>query len=221
MSTPNDTELLHRYVDGDLSADERAALEARAKADPTIRARLEGLLEVRRLVADVAEDNSRDLDADAMFAKIEARLVATSSAETSSSDISSDTIQKVREDARPGLRVIPGGASANKPAEVPAEVRRRRVIGVVIGALAAAAAAIIAFTQFGRTEDTVADHEPAPVAPPGETEEEVATVEDTDPARTEVLEVDFGTNAGTIFAVEGDEGERYVVVWLDDETATN
>jgi hypothetical protein len=29
--------------------------------------------------------------------------------------------------------------------------------------------------------------------------------------------VDFGTNVGTIFAVEGDEGQRYAVVWLDDE----
>ncbi len=34
---------------------------------------------------------------------------------------------------------------------------------------------------------------------------------------TEVLEVDFGANAGTIFNVEGGAGESLAVVWIDDE----
>jgi anti-sigma factor RsiW len=34
---------------------------------------------------------------------------------------------------------------------------------------------------------------------------------------SEVLEVDFGSNTGTIFEVEGGAGESLAVVWIDDE----
>ncbi|MGB5373033.1 MAG: hypothetical protein WBM75_19350 [Polyangiales bacterium] len=34
---------------------------------------------------------------------------------------------------------------------------------------------------------------------------------------SEVLEVDFGANTGTIFEVEGGAGESLAVVWIDDE----
>ena len=34
---------------------------------------------------------------------------------------------------------------------------------------------------------------------------------------TEVLEVDFGVNTGTIFNVEGGAGESLAVIWIDDE----
>lgn len=215
MTTQNtDTELLHRYVDGDLSDAERAELEARAKTDPTIRARIEGLLEVRQVVNDVATEAGRDLDSSALFARIESKI--TASVGTSSSEISVD---EAVDKKRPELRVIPGG-DKKAPVEVPAEVRRRRMIGVVIGGLAVAAAAVIALTQLGG-DDTVATDEPGedPTAPEVLPEEGGSEVADAEPARTEVLEVDFGTNAGTIFAVEGDEGERYVVVWLEEETA--
>ena len=32
-----------------------------------------------------------------------------------------------------------------------------------------------------------------------------------------MLEVDFGTNTGTIFNVEGGAGESLAVIWIDDE----
>jgi hypothetical protein len=34
---------------------------------------------------------------------------------------------------------------------------------------------------------------------------------------SEVVEVDFGANTGTIFEVEGGAGESLAVVWIDDE----
>ena len=34
---------------------------------------------------------------------------------------------------------------------------------------------------------------------------------------SEVLEIDFGSNTGTIFEVEGGAGESLAVVWIDDE----
>ena len=74
--------------------------------------------------------------------------------------------------------------------------RERRVWGAVATGFAAAAAIFLAVIAW-----------PAEQAPPG-----------IDLARgTEVLEVDFGANTGTIFNVEGGAGESLAVIWIDDE----
>jgi len=74
--------------------------------------------------------------------------------------------------------------------------RERRVWGAVATGLAAAAAIFLAVIAW-----------PVDQAPPG-----------IDMARgTEVLEVDFGANTGTIFKVEGGAGESLAVIWIDDE----
>lgn len=74
--------------------------------------------------------------------------------------------------------------------------RERRVWGAVATGFAAAAAIFLAVVAW-----------PAEQTPPGE---EMAR-------GTEVLEVDFGANAGTIFNVEGGAGESLAVIWIDDE----
>ncbi len=74
--------------------------------------------------------------------------------------------------------------------------RERRVWGAVATGFAAAAAIFLAVIAW-----------PAEQTPPG-----------AEMARgTEVLEVDFGVNAGTIFNVEGGAGESLAVIWIDDE----
>ena len=74
--------------------------------------------------------------------------------------------------------------------------RERRVWGAVATGFAAAAAIFLAVMTW-----------PAEQAAPG-----------VDIARgTEVLEVDFGANTGTIFNVEGGAGESLAVIWIDDE----
>jgi len=74
--------------------------------------------------------------------------------------------------------------------------RERRVWGAVATGFAAAAAIFLAVITW-----------PAEQAPTGE-----------DMARgTEVLEVDFGGNTGTIFNVEGGAGESLAVIWIDEE----
>lgn len=74
--------------------------------------------------------------------------------------------------------------------------RERRVWGAVATGFAAAAAIFLAVITW-----------PADQAPPG-----------VEMARgTEVLEVDFGANTGTIFNVEGGAGESLAVIWIDDE----
>ena len=74
--------------------------------------------------------------------------------------------------------------------------RERRVWGTVATGFAAAAAILLAIVAW-----------PAEQSAPG-----------IQMSRgTEVLEVDFGENAGTIFNVEGGAGQSLAVVWIDDE----
>jgi len=72
--------------------------------------------------------------------------------------------------------------------------RERRVWGGVATGFAAAAAIFLAVMAWP------GEPTPVPVA-----------------RGSEVLEVDFGSNTGTIFEVEGGAGESLAVVWIDDE----
>jgi len=210
---PNDKEL-HRYADADLSPAELQTLMKQAALDPSVATRIGGVLEVGDLVREISEQASAGLDANAMFARIEADLAATSSADISSESL--DTSSGLSR--RPALRVIDGGGQ-KKPggaSQVPADVGRRRIIGAVIGGLAVAAAAAIALSQWGDDAPEVAEVTPTTTTTPAI--DDIAVAEHQ---RTEILEVDFGTNVGTIFAVEGSEGHRYAVVWLDDGAIAN
>jgi hypothetical protein len=68
--------------------------------------------------------------------------------------------------------------------------------GVTVTILAAAAAFVLV---FGRRGGEQIEHAAAPVH-----------------HGSEIVEVDFGSNAGTHFSVEGERGERLAVVWIDD-----
>jgi len=180
---------LHRMHDGDLDENERAAIEREIAASPELAKKLDGLREVG-VVVRAARTDDAPIDGEALWQAVEA---------------------KITEPARPVLRAIEGGA---KPAPAPAEdpsARRRRYFGIGVGVLAVAAAALLVIYDARRGGDTVAEvmppstppiEEPAPAPPPLD--------------YTEVLAVDFGTNVGTIFSVEGESGQRYAVVWLDD-----
>jgi hypothetical protein len=134
------------------------------------------------------------------------------------------------ESAPPGLLQRIDRATADRDEETKRrerQVRQRRKIIMIVSGLAAAAAAAIAFLGPGEepTPDPVvaiedgAGNAEAPIFDP---------VADELLRHTEVISVDFGPNAGTVFSVEGTEGSRYAVVWLTDEaekaadpTATN
>ncbi len=114
-----DPELVHRYFDGDLDADERRDAEALLERSPAARAMLAGLDRQRALLRATADDWAAQLSArgsEDLFARIQAELPAParSSAPTA---------------ARPALRAIPGG--------------RLRIYAAVTVVLAAAAAALL------------------------------------------------------------------------------
>ena len=87
----------------------------------------------------------------------------------------------------PTLRVVPGG-------------HERRVWGVLATGFAAAAAIFLAVMAWPESHP-----DPTGLAGGGT------------PRGSEVLEVDFGSNTGTIFEVQGGAGESLAVVWIDDE----
>jgi anti-sigma factor RsiW len=74
--------------------------------------------------------------------------------------------------------------------------REKRIWGGVATGLAAAAAIFLAVLS-------------SPGDPNGAPDEESLG--------TEVVEVDFGANSGTVFNVEGGAGQPLAVVWIDDE----
>lgn len=93
-----------------------------------------------------------------------------------------------------------GSASANDGTTRTGETSSHppaRILGVIVGGLALAAAAAVAY---------LSDHD----GRNGPSPRELAVSE------TEILEVDFGQNSGAIFAIEDDDGNRYAVVWLAD-----
>ena len=93
------------------------------------------------------------------------------------------------------------------------QVQRRRTLIMLVSGLAAAAAAAITFLAPGEPApvDTVAIESDETGAPA------VDRLAEEQLRRTEVITVDFGSNTGTVFSVEGAEGARYAVVWLADE----
>jgi hypothetical protein len=196
-------ERLHRHYDDDLSAEEKAALDSEITALPAeeraaLGKKLEGLHEVG-VVIRAARTDDAPIDSDALWKAIESRITAPEAS------------------AKPALRAIEGGSPKAGRVATPEDprARRRRRIGIFVGAFAIAAAALLMIYGPPNGETvasgtTLPETTPSPdEAPPDET---VATATDY----TEVLAVDFGTNVGTIFAVEGEGGQRYAVVWLDD-----
>lgn len=216
---------LHAYFDGELSPSEAAEVREQLEADPALRAKLGGLGEVRALVRASVARAEDEVPSDDLWARIEARIAEAAPAEEADPEPAIAP--------RPGLRVIPGGvveggspsssdeARPGAGAPVPLDPhRRRRLVGVVIAGLALAAAVLLLVLRPGdppggvspemvaEVDPSTGDPDVAPEPSPESAEELVF--------RTEVLEVDFGDNSGAVFSVEGDDGQRYAVVWLAD-----
>ena len=216
MPSQQSDRLLHRLVDGDLSPEERAALLAvQGEEREKLTLKLEGLGEVRALVRAAAEaELTREaLDADAMWAQISARV------EGSRESLPGTIASPEPVTSKPALQVIRGGRVDERVERADPQmderqrrVRMRRMGMMLVGGLAAAAAIAIIYLNPPAGGDEVATQDTPPVTTPIE---ELATAE---LQQTEVLAVDFGANVGTVFSVEGDEGARYAVVWLTDES---
>lgn len=124
------------------------------------------------------------------------------SADEAQNDLDSDALfAKIQADLteRPQLRVVQG------------QKRTQRVVAIAAAGLAIAAAIMLAIMWQAKDEGEIAEH---PMDDPRELYVEGSSATFVTPTGTEVEEVDFGANTGTVFEVEGEEGQSLAVVWI-------
>ena len=182
---------LQRYFDGELTDGEAETIRAVVTESELEEARLKQLEKLHGFVDMALDDYSAELapgDADTLFARIEQGVEASAS--------------EPRDDG--GFRVILGGGQSEAPSA-------RKTWAPAAVAVAIAAAVGLAFLLRPPADPIAEDATQAPI-------EEVATVVHVEPpAGSQVLEVDFGANTGTVFEVEGAAGQPLAVVWIQEE----
>ena len=157
---------------------------------------------------------SRAIEADATEGARVAQMRRLGEILRSAGEIEADTIDSealfvriergIEAEPNPRFRVIEGA-------------KRRQRTGAVVGmAMAVAAAIALAFLMRQPTP-------PVAQYPGDDSREMLAEVEDLPhvnihpPAGSSVERVEFGANTGTVFEVEGDQGQPLAVVWIAEE----
>lgn len=137
--------------------------------------------------------------------------VLRAGAEAEADEIDSEALflrieRGVQSEPAPRLKLIEG------------QKRKQRNTAVVGVAMAIAAAVAIAFLAQPSTDPDVAES-----VHPDEGEQMRAQIDDPThvqldpPGGSSVEMVEFGANTGTVFEVEGDEGQPLAVVWIAEE----
>lgn len=187
MTTQLDDDTLQRYYDGELSPVEERVVRARVESDPEAQKRLAQLSRLSELLRTAAEDMSNGLDADALFADIQAGIRKDEKA-----------------DLGTRLRVVREEWSSH---------RRGVVISLAAaGAVAAAALLTVLGPDAPARNEQLAANEPS-VRAPAEAPK-LANAPRVQGSRVE--NVDFGSNTGTIFEIES-QGVTTAVVWISDD----
>jgi anti-sigma factor RsiW len=180
-------EKLQRYFDGELPEGEAEELRSLVEGSEEAREQLARLDRLRSLIVLAATDVAADLPSEDLFSKVRAG------------------IEEQQRRGYGGPFAVLDGEGRGQPTHI-----EGWKIGLSAGLGLAVAAAVLLFVLGTQTE--------LPVAGTGETQiEEVAFTTIEGPQGSEVEEVDFGTNIGTVFEVEGEAGEPIAVVWINDD----
>lgn len=207
MSVGLEDDKLNLYFDGELPESEAAEVRRLLEESADDRARLEQLERLRTYVALAAEEMAADVPSDSLFEQVRSGIADKRSA-----------------GYHEPFRVLPGEKKGDKRAPEPRRhgVESWRVWGPA-AAVAAVAAAFLLFIWSGEDPSQTAAGTDAAQEDQGDatsTEveiEELAVSTIEPPQGSEVEEVDFGGNTGTVFAVQGEAGEPIAVVWINDE----
>jgi len=199
MTAPLEDDKLQQYFDGELPEEEMSEVRAMLDESKDAQLRLDALGRLRELVNIAADVDAEEIDSEGMFANVQIGMRTGQS-----------------------MRVIHGGRAKKRFPPDGAEVWK---IALPVVAVAIAAAVLFSIIGPGENQDdgNVADgddrvEETTPeVVIDDDHSEPLVHVEP--PHGTEVVEVDFGDNTGTVFAVEGEAGEPIAVVWISDEPA--
>ena len=187
MTTPEhehiDDDKLQRLFDGDLTEGEEKILRRDIAKSDVERARIAQMDRLGDLIRLSGEEVGANIDANALFARIEEGVAA---------------------DKSPRLELI-----GDQP-------KRQRTVGVVAVGFAMAAAVALVFYLMPGADPNLASN---PMDDRREVlvENDLPMVEIHPPAGSAVEQVDFGSNTGTVFEVEGAEGQPLAVVWIAEE----
>lgn len=189
MATELDDDTLQRFYDGDLSPLEERTVRAMIDSDPAAQKRLARLERLSEMFSLAAEDMGGQLDSSALFAGIQADI-------------------KRQETLGFGerLKVVAGEWIEHK---------RGAVISIGAAAAIAAAALLVVMTP-GADSENQARNMPQP------REEKKMRVAEAEPVKagaqhgSQIENVDFGQNTGTVFEIEN-EGVTTAVVWIADD----
>lgn len=201
-------DLLQRYFDGDLDDEKADEVRVALESDEALARRFTNLERLHGLFAETGKAIGDDVDADDLFAKIRAGIDDNAIAGKSQPLRSVDSN---RPKSTPSGR--PFEDSERDVRRVATLPDRRGSRAYLFFAAAVAAAAMLAIVFRPKAGDPEAQRPEVMVEDP--TQLIIET-----PHGSEVVEVDFGGNTGTVFAVEGNAGEPLAVVWItEDEEA--
>ena len=183
---------LQQYFDGELTDADADRVREEIETSDENRVRLEVLGNLHELIVLTADEVASDLSADEVYAGVAEGIAAEKDAGQHGT-----------------LRAIEGGAESGAPTGVEGwKIWIPAVAGLAI-------AAAVLFVVLTPTEDGVT--EPVAETPNNVVEEELAITVVEAPQGSEVEEVDFGSNVGTVFEIEGEAGEPIAVVWINDD----
>ena len=183
-------ELLNRYFDGDLRPGPAATVAQHLETCSQCSERHRALVALRGMIDMAAEESSRNVDFEALYGRIE---------------------RGIRERPEPGwlerLRVFWRDLSEQRPGQV----------WVPAAGLVAAAAVLVVWINTPA---------PSPASPQARVPEVPAVPQvepPTEPSpqaaagNSEIVQVDFGGNAGTVFEIALADGVSTPVVWINDD----
>jgi anti-sigma factor RsiW len=187
-------ELLQRHFDGDLRPGRAAEVKQHLEGCTVCSQRQRALVALHGMVVMAAEESARGVDFEALYAKIEHGI-----REQRTPSLSERLAVWWRDlaEQRPGQVWVPAGA-----------------------ALAAAVVLVMVFRGEPVPEPT-AHHQQAP-AQHEEPADELAAAPAPHAAASiesssEIVQIDFGSNAGTVFEIALADGKSTPVVWINDD----
>jgi len=188
-------ELLQRHFDGELGAPELAPLEAHLGTCRVCSARRAAFGRLSEFVAQSAREDAAGVDFGGLFSRIE-QGIDQASAKTA------------------------GDGKASVASVIPIRSRSRSLsmLTTLSAGLAAAAAVLLMVYQSGAPgrPGTTAEGVAPSATPAPQTATPTAPKAAT-PGHSEVVQVDFGLNAGTVFDIALADGSSTAVVWINDD----
>lgn len=203
MSTEHvQEEALHMHFDGELAPDEAASVQRHLAACADCSKRLSSLERLRELVARSAQEAASEVDFEAMFGRVE----QGTKAQPAPALLERLTLWVSESLQHNPLKVwAPVGGFAAAAAAL-AVVLARGGAGVD-GDPELARRGVIEETREPKRERTMIAEGPGPKAAGANVESNAS----------EVVQVDFGSNTGTVFEIALADGASTPVVWINDE----